>query len=253
MEWAITNFLAAFLLPPLNLLLLLGAGLLLLRQHPKIGKVLLGVGFGLFWLLSTPLVVESGMRWLESEYPPVVHPAAGNAQAIVILGGSLYFHAPEYGNRDTVSAVALQRLSYGAKLYRETGLPVLVTGGAVNKHLPEGVLMQQRMQEDFRVPVRWVEDRATNTFENARFSAEILRKEGIHQIYLVTHAWHMSRSVLAFRNAGLEVVPAPLAFTTRYQTDVFAFIPSAEALQDAQIVLHEVIGLAWYRLRMLAS
>ena len=253
MEWAVTNFIAAFLLPPLNLLLLLGAGLFLLRRRPKIGKALLVCGFGLLWFFSTPFVVESGMHWLESEYPPVLHPTADEAQAIVILGGSLYFHAPEYGGKDTVSAVTLQRLSYGAELQRETGLPVLTTGGAVNKHLPEGVLMQQRMQRDFQVPVRWVEGKAINTYENARFSKEILERDGIHKIYLVTHAWHMPRSVLAFRNAGLEVIPAPLAFTTRYETDVFSFIPSSEALMQARILLHEGIGLIWYRIRMLVS
>jgi len=253
MEWAITNFIAAFLLPPFNLLLLLGAGLLLLGSRPKIGRALLFTGFALLWFFSTPIVVESGMRWLESEFRPVTSPTASDAQAIAVLGGGLYFSAPEYGGSETVSNVTLQRLSYGAKLHRSTGLPILVTGGAVNDHLPEGVLMQKRMQEDFQVPVRWAEDKAINTFENARFSAEILKREGISRIYLVTHAWHMSRSVMAFRNAGFDVVPAPMAFTTRYQTDVFAFLPSAGALRDAYILTHELIGKGWYRLRMLVS
>lgn len=248
-----TNFIAAFLLPPLNLLLLLGAGLLLLRRNPKLGKALVVAGFGLLWLFSTPFVMESGMRWLETEFPPVADPAADSAQAIVVLGGSLYFHAPEYNGEDTVNAITLQRLSYGAKLHRETGLPLLMTGGAVNKHLPEGELMRQRMQADFQVPVRWVEGKAINTFENARFSAAILEQEGISKIYLVTHAWHMSRAVMAFRNAGFEVIPAPLAFTTRYQTDVFAFIPSVGALRDAYILTHELVGRVWYHIRMLAS
>lgn len=253
MEWAITNFIAAFLLPPLNLLLLLGAGMLLLRRRPKFGKGLLISGFALLWLFSTPFVVEGGMRWLESGFEPITNPKPDGAEAIVVLGGSLYFHAPEYGGEDTVNAITLQRLSYGARLHRESGLPVLTTGGAVDKHLPEGELMRLRMQADFQVPVRWVEGKAINTFENARFSREILEREGINKIYLVTHAWHMPRSVMAFRNAGFEVIPAPMAFTTRYQTDVFAFIPSAGALRDAYILTHELIGKAWYHMRMLVS
>lgn len=252
MEWAITNFIAAFLLPPLNLLLLLGSGLLVLRQRPKVGKALLICGFVLLWAISTPFLVENGMRWLESRAEPVTSNNP-DAQAIVVLGGSLYFHAPEYGGKDTVNAITLQRLSYGAKLHRHTGLPLLVTGGAVNQHLPEGVLMQMRMQEDFQVPVRWVEDRAVNTFENARFSAEILGKEGIKTIYLVTHAWHMRRAIQAFHNTGFEVIPAPIAFTTRYKTDIFAFMPSAGAMRDGYILTHELIGLVWYRIRMFAS
>lgn len=253
MEWTITNFIAAFLLPPLNLLILLGAGLLLLRRRPKIGKGLLVTGFVLLWLFSTPFVVENGMRWLESEFQPVANTNADEPQAIVVLGGSLYFHAPEYGGEDTVNGITLQRLSYGAKLHRETGLPLLVTGGAVNKHLPEGELMRQRMEADFQVPVRWVEGKAINTFENARFSKQILEQEGINKIYLVTHAWHMPRSVMAFRNAGFEVIPAPMAFTTRYQVDVFAFVPSAGAMRDAYILTHELIGKLWYHIRMLVS
>lgn len=253
MEWAITNFIAAFLLPPLNLLLLLGAGLLLLRRRPKTGKVLLVTSFVLLWLFSTPFVVEGGMRWLESEFEPVLQPSSSEAQAIVVLGGSLYFHAPEYRGEDTVNGITLQRLSYGAKLHRETELPLLLTGGAVDKHLPEGELMRQRMEADFQVPVRWVEGNAINTFENARFSKQILEHEGIKKIYLVTHAWHMPRSVMAFRNAGFEVIPAPMAFTTRYQTDIFAFIPSAGAMRDAYVLIHELLGRVWYHIRMLVS
>lgn len=253
MEWAVTNFIAAFLLPPLNLLLLLGAGLLLLHRRPEMGKALLVLGFALLWLFSTPIVVENGMHWLESEFQPVANPSSDEARAVVVLGGSLYFHAPEYGGEATVNAITLQRLSYGAKLHRESGLPILVTGGAVNQHLPEGELMRQRMQADFRVPVRWVEGKAINTFENAKFSKQILEKAGINKIYLVTHAWHMPRAVMAFRNAGFEVFPAPMGFTTRFQTDVFAFIPSAGTLRDAYILTHELVGKAWYRIRMLVS
>lgn len=252
MEWAITNFIAAFLLPPLNLLLLFGIGLLLLQHRPKIGKALLVAGFVLLWTFSTPAVIESGMHWLEAGAKPLTS-TNHDVQAIVILGGSLYFHAPEYGGEDTVNTITLQRLSYGAKLHRDTGLPVLVTGGAVDEHLPEGRLMQIRMQEDFQVPVRWVEGQAINTYENARYSAAILKEAGIDRIFLITHAWHMPRSVQAFRNAGFEVVPAPTAFTTRYETDVFAFMPAAGAMRDAYILTHELIGLVWYRLRMLVS
>lgn len=252
MEWAITNFIAAFLLPPLNLLLLLGVGLLLLRRRPKTGKTLLVAGFSLLWLFSTPYLMESGMRWLESSAKPVSS-FDHDAQVIVVLGGSLYFKAPEYAGRDRVNFVTLERLSYGAKLRRETGLPVLVTGGAVNDHLPEGELMRESMQEDFKTPVRWVEGRAINTFENARFSAEILEAEGISKIYLVTHAWHMRRAMSAYRNAGFEVIPAPMGFTTRYQTDAFAFLPSVEALRHAYILTHEIAGMAWYKIRTLVS
>jgi uncharacterized SAM-binding protein YcdF (DUF218 family) len=105
------------------------------------------------------------------------------------------------------------------------------------------------LEKEFNVPVRWTEDTSDNTFENARNSYQLLQKTGIKRIYLVTHAWHMPRSVMVFQAAGFDVVPAPTAFTTHYQTNLLSFIPDAESLDDSRIFMHELIGLLWYRLK----
>jgi uncharacterized SAM-binding protein YcdF (DUF218 family) len=57
------------------------------------------------------------------------------------------------------------------------------------------------------------------------------------------------RAAASFRRAGFEVIDAPTAFTTRYQTDLLSFIPSAIALHDSRDFIHEMIGLLWYKLR----
>ena len=109
--------------------------------------------------------------------------------------------------------------------------------------------MQQVLEQEFNVPVRWVEGESDNTLQNAQLSYSMLKSAGINRIYLVTHAWHMPRSVRAFQSAGFQVVPAPTAYTTRYQTDLLAFIPSAGALHDSRNFLHELIGMLWYQLK----
>ena len=76
---------------------------------------------------------------------------------------------------------------------------------------------------------------------------------GIKKIYLITHAWHMPRAADVFRRAGFEVVEAPTAFTTRYQTDLLAFLPRADSLMDSKIFVHEVIGLLFYRVKSAIS
>jgi uncharacterized SAM-binding protein YcdF (DUF218 family) len=113
--------------------------------------------------------------------------------------------------------------------------------------------MRTALEQDFRVPVRWTEDESENTLENASHSFRILQQAGIHKIYLVTHAWHMPRSAEAFRHAGFEVVEAPTAYTTRYQTDLLTFLPQATAMRDSKIFVHEVIGLLWYRVKLASS
>ncbi len=253
MSWFFTNFIAAFLLPPLSLLLPLALGIWLLDRRPKLARALLIALFGLLWLCSTPYFAEGALHLLEARATPL-DGRHQDADAIVILGGGTYFHAPEYAGQDTISDAALVRLRYGAKLQRETGKPVLVTGGKpLGNSVSEAQQMRAALEQDFQVPVRWTEDASDNTLENARYSFQTLQKAGIKKIYLVTHAWHIPRSAEVFRRAGFEVVEAPTAFTTRYRTGLLTFVPNADSLRDSKIFVHEVIGLLWYRLKSALS
>jgi uncharacterized SAM-binding protein YcdF (DUF218 family) len=253
MSWFITNFIATFLLPPLSILLLLALGIFLLGRHRKLAKPLIIGSFGLFWIASTPYFAEGAMHLLEAKTTPL-DIRLQNADAIVILGGGTYFRAPEYGGDDTIADPTLARLRYGAKLQRETGKPILVTGGKpLGNSGSEAQQMRMSLEQDFRIPVHWTEDESDNTFENAHHSFRILQQAGIRKIYLVTHAWHMLRAAETFRRAGFEVIEAPTAFTTRYRTDLLTFLPQAGSLQDSRIFIHEIIGLLWYRVKLAIS
>lgn len=251
MSWFATNLISTFLLPPLSLLLVLLLGILLLYRHPKAARGLLIGTFALLWLASTPYFAEGALHLLEAKTAALTKPPTA-ASAIVILGGGSYFHAPEYAEQDTVSEATLLRLRYGARIQRASHLPILVTGGKpLGNSSSEAQQMRAALEEDFQVPVRWTEDASDNTFENARYSFQTLQKAGITKIILVTHAWHMPRSAAVFRQVGFEVIEAPIAFTTRYQTDLLAFVPRAESLRDSKIFVHEVIGLLWYQAKSL--
>ena len=248
MSWFFTNFIGTFLLPPLNLLLIAALGLWLWHSRPLIARILLTASFGLLWLLSTPYFAEALLHGLEGK-PFVNDTRRPQADAIVVLGGGTYFHAPEYGG-DTTNKDTLERLRYAAKLYRETLKPILVTGGApLGNSTSEAEQMKQVLEHEFNVPVQWSEEASDNTLENARLCRQLLQQAGITRIYLVTHAWHMPRAVQAFQTAGFQVVPAPTGYTTRYRTDLLAFVPNAYALRDSRIFLHELIGMLWYQLK----
>ena len=97
-------------------------------------------------------------------------------------------------------SLTLDRLRTGAALHRRTDLPILVTGGTTQPRTATvGVVMAESLRDDFRAPARWTEPKSDDTWENARFSAAILKAEGITSVYVVTHAWHMRRAVLAFQ------------------------------------------------------
>jgi uncharacterized SAM-binding protein YcdF (DUF218 family) len=248
-----SGLLSAWVFPPLNGLLLLIAGLLVRRWRPRLGLGLLLGGIALLWFCGAPMVAERTLRAIEVEPPsgPLTGTGAG---AIVVLSGGTYAGAPEYG-ADTVGPLTLERLRYGARLHRQTSLPVLVTGGPpLGAHSSEAEQMRDALEQDLATPVRWLEPTGMSTLENAVASEKLLREEGVTKILLVTHAAQMRRARLAFEHAGLQVVPAPLGFTTHGGGNPVArALPSAGGMQMTRTAWHEVIGLAWYRLRFAFS
>lgn len=248
MNWLVTNLIGAPLLPPLNLILLSLAGLLLLRYRPALGRALLVISLVLLTALSMPVVADRLLALLEP-YPALNPGRLSGAQAIVILGAGTYFDAPEYGGQDTINHFALERLRYGARLARITGLPILVTGGSPAGGEPEAQLMQAALEQDFRMPVGWIESRSSTTWNNARNSQTILNAAHVRRIVLVTHAWHMPRAVYAFEQAGFNVTPAPTRFSLAKTIRPMDFIPQTRGLQNSYFAMHEAIGLIWYRLK----
>lgn len=247
MNWFATNFISAFLLPPLNLLVLGVVGTLLLKRRPKLGRRLIAPSLTLLYALSTPVCAERLLGLLE-RHANLAPKLDQNVGAIVVLGGGTYYNAPEYGG-DTVNILALERLRYGARLYRATGKPLLVTGGSPEGGAAEGTLMKTALEQDFRVPVRWAETASLNTRENAIFSARMLKQSGVDTIYLVTQAWHMPRAQREFERAGLKVIPAGTGFTTHKELAAMDFLPKAKDLLKSYYALHEGIGWVWYSLQ----
>lgn len=245
MSWLITNTFSALLLPPLNLLLLLMLGIMLLKTRPRLARGLLCFGVAALWLLSTPVVSRALLQSLEQD--TVLH--STDAQAIVLLGAGRYFNAPEYGS-DSIGGYALERTRYAAHLARKTGLPILSSGGTPDGDgSAEGLIMKQVLEQEFHVPVRWVEDQSNNTADEARECWKILSPQGITKIALLTHAWHMPRSKKVFERAGFTVIPAPMGFSTGSPFSILQMLPSSKALQKTSLAIHEWIGLAWYQLR----
>lgn len=243
------KLLAAAILPPLGPLLLIVAGLLLLRRRPRGGRVLAWSGVAISLLLATPASVGWLVRGLEHT-PPVSDEALREAQAIVVLGAGKRSHAPEFGG-ETLNRLALERARYAALLARESGLPLLISGGAPTGKAPEAVLMAAMLEREYGVAVRWTETASRDTRENARFSTALLRADGVERIALVTHAAHMPRSRAEFEAAGLQVIPAPTAWLGGPDTGLEAadFLPGANAAYAGWFAAHEWLGGLAYRLK----
>lgn len=239
--------LSDLVLPPTSLIALSLLGLVLLRRWRALGIVLIGGSQFVLLVLSLPVVAMALARSLEP--PPVQVAALKDVQAIVILGGGRNRGAPEWGG-ETVKTYTLQRLRYGARLARETGLPVYVTGGKPDGgEYAEGTLMKNVLEREFHVPVRWAEVASETTAENARFAARDLKAAGIARVALVTDAMHMPRSRRALERAGLQVIACPTAYAGQRPFRPWQLVPGIAALHLSNSVLREWVSRGLYALR----
>lgn len=241
------SLLTALLVPPVNLPLLGIIGLLLRRRRPRLGTTLVTLALVLLLLLSLHGVSGTLLAALETDLP-LQPPADAPPGAIVILSAGI----SDWANDPPVDVdqISLERLRAGAALYRRTQLPVLVSGGVLQTDTPPvAALMVRSLLQDFQVPVRWAEPGSRDTWENASLSAAILGKEGIHSVWLVTHAWHQRRAIMAFAHFGITATAAPVGLDRMPTLQASDFVPRVSAWQLGYYALHEWIGCAYYALR----
>ncbi|MDH3326824.1 MAG: YdcF family protein [Gammaproteobacteria bacterium] len=255
MEFSIGQIIKSIIFPPGIFIFLIIISLWLLNHNIQAAKrVMKFTALGLY-LLSLPIVSELLMTPLES-YPALdlATLEKSPAEAIVILSAGRLKYASEYGGGDVAGDNTLARLRYGAKLHQLSHLPILVTGGLSDeKNIPLGQLMAKELLDGFGIQARWQENESKNTAENAKLSHEILLKENITHIFLVTDAGHMSRSVYIFEKQGFIVTPAPTRFKGvnegTFDFELASFLPRTNALKDSYYAMHEFVGLIWYRVR----
>jgi uncharacterized SAM-binding protein YcdF (DUF218 family) len=247
------------LIPPNLFILLTVIGLVLAWRWTRLGLVVATFGGILLYLASMPVVADyliGSVKALAGAIP--ILPSEGPPGAIIVLSAD-YRGSDTPGQSYTVGPLTLERLAEAAREERRLGLPVLVSGGR-----PHGIndslagMMSTALQDDFRVSVRWRETRSLNTYENAAFSTDILRRAGVQSALLITHCRDMARALWSFYAVGYPVIPAicsgqragigRLARETE-PLSVSSFFPKVPALLTSYRALHELIGLAWYRYR----
>ena len=227
-------------LPPTGLLLISVLGLALWTRSPRVGRSLAATGVLALLVLSVPVVADYLSQFVDTS-APLELAKARDAQAVVILGGGVRRNAAEYGG-ETLAPLTLERVRYGARVARLTGLPVLVSGGSRYESAPEAVLMKASLEDEFNVPVRWVEARSSTTHENAVFSARILRKAGVHEVILVAHGFDMRRATAEFAGAGIATVPAPTGKRSGTHDNVLDYLPSISGLLGSYYATYEILA-----------
>lgn len=204
-------------------------------------------------LAAHPYTAWLLVRGLERQVPATSVDAAGlrGVDAIVILSGWMREGAE---GRMTLAEDSTMRTLAGLDLYRELGgRTVVVTGGPAlgSRGVPVARVMADRLiAEGVDQSDVLVEGRAATTYENAVYSAALLRPRGARRVALVTEALHMPRAARVFGAQGLDVVPVACNYLAlRTPEFPWSLLPGAAAAYGVHRGAHEWLGMAWYFLR----
>lgn len=251
--------LAALLLPPVPWLLLLLLGWWWRRHRPVVARLCMVLALAGLWICHCQgfgRLIERELSVVPALSPNRVAEIRRNLPpaktAVVILGNGVNTLAPEFGEAHLAPA-SMERLHYGLWLSRQLQLPVLFSGGSGHAQ-PEGPREAQvaarLATRDYGRAIRWLEIESHDTRDNARRSVQMLKDDGISHVVLVTHGWHMRRSLRAFeqeslrQGINLQIQPAPMGMAARSEAvNALHWLPSPDGYRRVHQALREYIGL----------
>lgn len=256
----LSKFLPLFIYP-LGLAFTLLVMALIFHKKTRWQMTALLLAVVILWLGGNSWVAHSLTRSLEWHYLPLEE--LPHADVIVVLGGGT--DSAQYPRSIVEVNGAGDRILYARWLYLQGVAPkLLLSGGNIpwmdTQNAPADDMAA--LLEMLGVPEEaiWLEPESLNTYENALFSREILDREGIDRIVLVTSALHMPRAVALFEHQDLEVIPAPTDYSITQErwdrlwepnltAQIFNLFPSVGNLEDTTVALKEYIGILVYGLR----
>lgn len=198
----------------------------------------------IFYLVNTDFLSDMFIRSLEKKHFP---PTVVSGDVIIMLGGGATLDTPNVNGEGHLSGYAANRLLTCAQLYNKLHVPIIISGGKVYETTGTEAEIGRTILIGLGVPENkiLIDNRSLNTTQNAKYTKEIIDKNGFSSPILVTSAFHMERAILQFEKYKEQVTPFP----TDYQTNVdykFEFqdlLPSGNAINIINISLKEYLGI----------
>jgi len=170
---------------------------------------------------------------------------------IVVLGGSFITGLEPKERNEIFLNDSSERLTKALEIYKKNSRILILFSGYSNSINPQGWNESEMAKKFFldqgvRADNLIFENKSSNTFENIKFSRDILNNyKGVWG--LVTSANHMPRSFLAFKKQGLVLEPISIDYKTGTSKIFWLNFSIEKGLQHWSIIFHEIIGLVYYK------
>ncbi|MGC5324252.1 YdcF family protein [Brevibacillus sp. SYSU BS000544] len=130
------------------------------------------------------------------------HAAPRQADVAIVLGAAVWGDKPSPSLRE--------RLDKAISLYEEKYVPMIIVSGGLGdgKQIDEATAMQRYLVEH-GVPESAIlkENESRDTVQNLTFSQRIMTKHQMNTALVVSHGFHLARSVEIARTVGIDAFP----------------------------------------------
>jgi uncharacterized SAM-binding protein YcdF (DUF218 family) len=155
----------------------------------------------IFVLFTAAVLAEAGLYCFIENRGRQVEPQ--KSDVLLVLGCRLHGSKP--------SPSLKLRLDKALELYREGyGAIILVSGGqGPDEIMPEAQMMKKYLTEN-GIPINKIltEEHSTSTWENIKYSKEIMDQRGLETAMVVTNDFHIYRSISMAKKAGIPAAGA---------------------------------------------
>jgi len=153
------------------------------------------------------------------------------ADVILILGSAVW-------PNEQPSPSLRARTQRAIELYMEGYAPYLLLSGGLGRYPPEEAEVMRRLATAAGIPEEALilDKEAHSTWESIEKAREISQQEGWDTVIIVSDPFHMQRSLLMARHAGIMAYGAPALDSPTYT------LPSRRLFYTSR----EVVALWWY-------
>jgi uncharacterized SAM-binding protein YcdF (DUF218 family) len=246
----IVSKLLTFFIMPQGIICILLIYAIYTKNRTKLRRIIIATLI-FFYISATPFITnELFLLW---EVPPTaISKVKPHDIGILLTGGTIN------SNREPAENIFLggtsDRIGQAIQVYKLGKIKkIIVSGGDIpvlGKTTTREIDQIVRYLIISGIPkeIIYLEDRSTNTHENALNVAKILKTQFPNQsCMLITSGFHLKRAVKCFEKTGIRVTPYGSDYiSSERQWLLISFLPSGGAMGNLQLILREIIGYFSY-------
>ena len=211
-------------------------------------RLFLGLPFIVLYTTSISPVSNVFCYFLEKEYLSNQSSNIEKLEVVVVLGGGAYNIKNLKKTLPTLQTSS--RILHAVQVFKETKAEYLICSGKGMADISEAEVMCNIAERSgvSRAMIK-IDSGSCNTWEHAQTLDKMFHEKDL-KIGIVTSAYHMKRSEMEFKKHFYHVIPFPSDYLySPSRLSIFTFLPSSANLSRFSIALHEIVGIAWYKLK----